>query len=265
MTTPTPPTFLVRDALPAYDDFVAEFIARHNVSLVELLDLPLFVLFAIERDLAELLQDVNNERDLAEGLHDARMMKLAKAGVFERADRCYAIPSSTYHPAKLFKVDRLLRRCRAYIEDEQADAQLRAAVFAGRDLVRQTTVFPAKPRKPAQERKSVRWLDLEDPTQALSRVKFYYKGERMDDLVDFSSGKVDAAAAAPSSSSSSSRVAEIKARIAARRAARQCSSTAAVAPARSSQPQLIRAGRTSRRTTAAVAVQKTVRFVVAAA
>ncbi len=184
---PTAPSWTIADAVKAggRDEQIAGLLTKAGVTLAEVSALPLFVLLVISRGKSWKEQEVGEYRrdrtcwakDL-EALNAATerdVMQLANGGQF---DRPWATREDVQvDPAFFFLITRKLMEVRAARESAQVEAQLRAAAFAGKDLVRQTQVFAAKERTPSEERKKVRFPDDED---MLVQAKHFIKGEPID-------------------------------------------------------------------------------------
>ncbi len=184
---PTAPSWTIADAVKAggRDEQIACLLAKAGVTLAEVSALPLFVLLVISRgkswkeaEAGAYRRDRTCWAKDVEALNAATekdVMQLANGGQF---DRPWATREGVQvDPAFFFLITRKLMEVRAARESAQVEAQLRAAAFAGKDLVRQTQVFAAKERTPSESRKTVRFPDDEG---LLVKAKHFIKGEPID-------------------------------------------------------------------------------------
>ncbi len=187
MSTPTPPRFSVADAAKTSTrgELIQALLKKADVTLEEVSDMPMFVLLEIsraeswkEKEVGAFKPDTtcyHEQQDIVRKETVSDTIKLANIGQFDAP--LYFSEKSIVDPMPVFFLARTLLQVRAEHESALLQAQLRAAAFAGKDLVRQTRVFTAKERTPSEKRKKVSFPADED---MLVKAKHFIKGEPID-------------------------------------------------------------------------------------
>ncbi len=187
MSTPTPPRFSVADAAKTSTrgELIQALLKKADVTLEEVSDMPMFVLLEIsraeswkEKEVGAFKPDTtcyHEQQDIVRKETVSDTIKLANIGQFDAP--LYLSEKSILDPMPVFFLARTLLQVRAEHESALLQAQLRAAAFAGKDLVRQTRVFAAKERTPSEQRKKVSFPADEG---MLVKAKHFIKGEPID-------------------------------------------------------------------------------------
>ncbi len=187
MSTPTPPRFSVADAAKTSTrgELIQALLKKADVTLEEVSDMPMFVLLEIsraeswkEKEVGAFKPDTtcyHEQQDIVRKETVSDTIKLANIGQFDAP--LYLSEKSILDPMPVFFLARTLLQVRAEHESALLQAQLRAAAFAGKDLVRQTRVFAAKERTPSEQRKKVSFPADES---MVVKAKHFIKGEPID-------------------------------------------------------------------------------------